>query len=323
MAKFSVNYTGIANVESRLHDLYRRTDQIAGDLSIAAKKVSKAKSLENKGYYTAVLGNGVEVGEDADVIRVQGLYLDDIGHEYSRTEKRVLELLSDRVSSGGFSSESAAIVQDALKTHRAYQRDNSVKRILEDTFDTQTIRGGFQRFRFWASTTGKEWVDKVCKVIPGGIDDAIINGAIEGAKKKWEEFEDIYSAVCNPTNPDALATGGRALAGMLGLGGFADMVPRYSDMTDAISNRVVETWQRGDKGKAVCYALSSTTLMTFQFMGDAVYNAGDFFLNMVTLGGYKRVKKAAKLTHVTEAVDNFFTGIGDWCWSRLDSAYGV
>ncbi len=324
MAKFSVNYSGIANAESRLHGLYRSIDSIAADLHTAANKVEQAPSLENKGYATAVRGNGVEVGEDADTIRIQGLELDSVGQTYSRTEKRILQLLSERVSSGGFSDESVSIVQDALDTHRTYQRDNSGKRALEDTFDSQGIRGGVQRSRFWLSIKGREMVDKGLEMIPGTIDDTIVNGALEEAGKKWRRFEDVVVAVSNPSNPDAVASGGRAVLDMMGLGGFADMVPHYEDMRDVVSERVQGLWTQGDKGKAVCYMLSASTLMTFQFMGDAAYNSSELLINTLTHGAYKKVKKVAKNVPVLRGgVADVFDGVEDWCWSHLDCAYGL
>lgn len=322
MAKFSVNYAGIANTESRLHQLYQRIDDVSHDVYAAANKTSGAKSLENKGYVRALRERGLAIQDQASEINVQGKGLADIGLAYSQTERRVLDLLSGVVARGGCSSESAAIVSDALAAHRLYQRNDNAKRTLEESVfePARNLQGTIESFRYWRSTKGSKMVKDFLKKVgdKDGNVETLSHDVIKDINKKIEGFEDVLGAVLNPTNPDAIKKGGEALSGMMGLGGFTSMFGRYATMTDAISKRTSEIAAQGDTGRAVCYALSATTLATFQFAGDGIYNTGKYLLKNIKFKGPGKSESVE-----TGLLEDYMAKFGDWCWSRLDSAYGV
>lgn len=357
MANYSVSYGGIANMESRIHQLAMKVDGISNDLYTAANKVGNAKSLENKGYATMVRKQCELTSRDADALARQGAQLTAIGETYEQTERRLLEALDTLVSQKGFSGTSAQVVQHALKTHRAYQRNEDAHRKVDDVLGgaSRKVKDAVEAFRYWRSTTGSKWVKKGSEFFlgEGALGDPVVSEAIKDVNKDIEKYEDIINGVLNFNNPDARARGAKALArtklmkalNIGSLSGFIDMVPRYADMTDAVSNRGAEMWARGDKGKAICYALSATTLMSVQFAGDAVYNSGKYLVGVVTkdffsdkIDAEKKAKAGKKILRswnvVKEGADKgismgegglegVFTTFGDWCWSRLDDAYGA
>lgn len=345
MAKFSVNYAGIADAESRLAQLSKRVDGVASDLYSTAGLVSGVPSLENKGYAKALREHGLGVREQAEALRGQGMSLGDIGRTYSSSERSVLEHFSDRVSKGSFMPASIDVLDKALANHMSYQNQYGFGRALDEELSS-TARTGMEmieRFRYWRSTAGSDFVKKWAEKILGedGLENVVVKEAIEDLNKKVEDVEDVIGMFSNLSNPDALAKGGSALAGFLGIKGFTDMIPRYSNMTDAINTRAAEMAAQGDTAKAVCYALSSTTLATFQFVGDAAWNSAKFVFDKASGNIFKQggkaagraveraswevvknsTKKASSLEQ--EGLEGYFTQFGDWCWSRLNGAYGV
>lgn len=357
MAKFSVSYSGIANVEGRLHQLFKKVDGISNNIYTAANKISKAKSLENKGYAATVREHGRKTSEEASAIGTQGSNLNKIGDAYSDTERRVLELLDEAITRGSFSSESAGIVRDALKTHRIYQRNDNVGRTVDDILGggARGTKDLVEQFRYWRSTTGSDWVKKGTEWLFGenGLENPVVSEAIKDINKEIEKYENIVNGALNFTNADARAEGVKALAstklmkllGVGNIGGFLDMVPRYADYFDAISNSASEIWAQGDKAKAVCYTMSAATLTTFQFVGDAAYNSAKYLVSTVTSDffgdGMEAAKKGkaskriirsweigkegtGKVRSMSEdGIEGYFDAFGDWCWSRLDEAYGI
>ncbi len=345
MAQFSVSYAGVADVESRLGQLFKLVDGVASDLYSTAGLVDGLPSLENKGYARTLREHGLGTREQAEVLRTQGENLADIGHTYSSSELSVLKHLSERLSTYGFSAESIGALDNAIAGHTSFRAEYGLGRALDHEFSAYGRTGmeAIERFRYWRSTEGSDLVEKWVKKALGdeGMDNVVISEAIKDLNKQVEGFEDVIGMFGNFSNPDAMQKGGLALAGYLGIRGFVEMIPRYVDMGDAISNRAGEMWAQGDKGKAVCYALSSTTLGTFQFMGDAAWNSAKYVFGKASGNVFKvktkdmdpspekraydvlenGTKKASSLEQ--GGLEGYFTQFGDWCWSRLNGAYGV
>lgn len=329
MAKFSVNYSGLAAVESRLHELYRKVAQVGGILYTAAGKAGSTESLENKDYEKYLRKYGVDIGKHAEEFRDKANILDEVGHAYSKLEMRVLQGLDECVSSGGFSGASASVVQGAIEGHRTYQRENYAGREIQEATDPSNITRIIERERYWRSTKGARILEKAKGVIPGEFDDLIIDKALKKAKKKSQvdTFGDVLAPFQDPTNPDAWDTGFSAVAHKLGFGTLYDAGKEAHDTSEVVNERVAEMWHNGDKAGAIGYTVEAYTLMTLQFTGNVVHGIVDSSLNVFFPGGYKKAKGVVEdylevgLGFEEHPIDNFFSDIGDEAWSRLDSRY--
>ncbi len=344
MSGFSVSYNGLADAELHLHEVYLAVNDVSARLYTTANKAASVKSLENKGYVKTIRVHGLHAYDISDRIKMQGESLQSIGGTYSRTEKRILGHLSELASvEAGFSKSSSVIARNAQKAHEPFEVHYGLGRALEDSIGYREARAKYiQGARYWRSTEGSRIVKGAVEKLLGekGMENPVIKGAIETVNKATEEWEDIFHGAFNATNPESLKSGAMAVAGMMGLGGFANMVPRYQNMTDAISNRSAEIAKSGHPVKAVGYAVAGSALATGQFVADGVYNLGKAIFNGFTKAVFKDASTGSSGTekaswNIVErytkksyklaggGLEKGFTAIGDWCWSRLDGAFGL
>ena len=344
MSGFSVSYSGLADAELHLHEVYLAVNDVSTRLYTTANKAASVKSLENKGYVKTIRVHGLHAYDVGDQVKMQGESLQSIGGTYSRTERRILGHLSELASvEAGFSRSSGTIARHARESHEPFEVHYGLGRMLEDAVIYREARAKYiQAARYWRSTEGSRIVKGVVEKLLGkeGMKNPVVKGAIETVNKTTERWEDLFHGALNITNPESLKSGAMALAGAVGLGGFAQMVPRYQNMTDAIASRTVEIAKSGHPAKAVGYAVAGSALATGQFVADNVYNSGKFVLNGFTRAVFKDasagssgaenaswniVKRYTKKSYglAEGGLEKGFTAIGDWCWSRLDNAFGL
>ena len=329
MSGFSVSYSGLADAELHLHEVYIAVNNVSAKLYTIANKTGGVRSLENKGYVKTIRAHGLHAYDIGEQIRKQGRSLQTIGSTYSGTERRILGHLSELSSvEAGFSKSSGAIARRAIEGHERFKRRSNVGREIEDTSTYREIRAKvIQEARYWRSTKGRKLVEKCLKGLFGdkAMDNPIIQAVIETANGAVEYFEDITNGFLNITNPDAVKKSLEAVGGILGLSGFINMAPRYLKMTDAFSRRAGKIAKSGHPIKALVYTAAAGALETAQVIGDLAYNASTFALNIIAKK--RKSSKASKASEGIGVIDSTLrqgmTAFGDWCWSGLDSAFGL
>lgn len=353
MSTFAISYAGVDEVQSKLRELSRQIEDVGHDLYSTANDAGNVASLADEGYGGKIRSQSKDVVQTGEEVGSAALCLKSIVPLYSDTEKRIISNLNDVVSSTeGFSGESLAIVNGALVNYRGaqgYDESLNLLEYMEERFDS--LKSSIEGFRYWRSTEGSKMVQKAVQAVLGknGMNNPIVQEAIGLLNAKVEPCEDLVYAVINPTNPSALKRGAEAVVGALGFGGFAKEVSRYSKMTDAISDRAGEIAASGHMGKAIAYGVAATCLETVQFVGDSAYNSFKYISDAWIDDAFK-VKKPRKnaseavqkqyakdkreanwgkkatkkgIGTITGVLEDSFTDIGDWCWSRLDGAFGL
>ena len=354
MSDFSVTYAGLMDAEEQLYLAIQCLQDACATLFIAANKVADVPSLSDKGYARKIRLCTQNTEMTVKELGRSRTGLGLIAQRYSSAEKHVLQTLSDQAASGNLSEKSSEYIDKAIESHQTPTVHNSVGRTIDEVLYDEEASDAIERGRYWRSTTGSDMVRKAVKATLGesGMDSYVVKEAIDDLNTFVEGWEDISYALLHPLNQDARFAGYSALAGMTGLGGFAAELPRYTKMGNAISDRVAQINAEGHPAKAVAYGMAASTLEFVQLTGDSVYNASKF-LTKQHIGkifdaekGGKLRKNASKTSRkdyarrtrglkaasevndkavgfTTDVLEGWFTDAGDWCWSRLDSAFGL
>lgn len=326
MGYFKVDCDAVGDLASRLARLSSELESLSDETWSVAHSVARNETLNTLGYASMIREVSGVIENHAKDTQKKATGLESVVELCQSSVVKVAKALENEEEAADISYANPMMARFALTT----AIPDSVKQALIEEGEilvknSKEVKKLMDDSRLWRSTEGSKHINKLYERLDEihPLLKELVEEKVEEYNKKLANYEDMLKGALSPSNPGALALGGKAFLDEAGFGWLPQVGERLKKQTDFYVERGAQQIREGNVLKGIGTAIGGS-LASF---GDMVIDTTARTIKTVAKGDkvvgpiYKGVNSAVEFmagSTAEDLVDNTLGAIGNGIKSALE-----